>query len=145
MNEMDSRAAGQDTEPTDIGYEQPTEAAVPRIYLVPVSHQGKRGWITALAGRSAKMARRPTSASNDMPSQAAYLTVALEPSQARSDTILAALYLEAEQARLPHEPPYDVDRGLKRFSAWLDRQREPSASEELPTAASELIIELISA
>jgi hypothetical protein len=151
MNEM-GRAVGRGTEPSDIGYEEPTEGAELKIFLTP-HHSGKRGWITAL-GRWASMVRRPvqTSASNDMPSRAAYLTVALR----RSDTILTAFYLEAEQARLPHEPPYDVDRGLRRFNAWLDGPIEPSAeaegsffvqsaSEELPTAAAELIIELLSA
>jgi hypothetical protein len=44
---------------------------------------------------------------------------------APDDAFLTALYLEAEQTRLPHEPPYDVDRGLRRFSAWLDEEAEP--------------------
>ena len=45
----------------------------------------------------------------------------------QADVILTALYLEAEQEGLPHEPPYDVDHGLQRFSAWLDDQIEPPA------------------
>ena len=44
---------------------------------------------------------------------------------APDDAFLTALYLEAEQTRLPHEPPYDVDRGLRRFCAWLDDEAEP--------------------
>ena len=38
------------------------------------------------------------------------------------DAIFTALYFGAEQTQLPHEPSYDVDRGLQRFSAWLDDQ-----------------------
>jgi hypothetical protein len=36
-------------EPADFGYEEPTEAAVLRIFLMPASRPGKRGWIAALA------------------------------------------------------------------------------------------------
>lgn len=44
---------------------------------------------------------------------------------APGDMFLTALYLEAEQTHLPHEAPYDVDRGLQRFSTWLDDESEP--------------------
>ena len=41
------------------------------------------------------------------------------------DAVFAALYFAAEQTRLPHEPSYDVERGLQRFSAWLDDHTDP--------------------
>ncbi len=44
---------------------------------------------------------------------------------APGDAVLAAFYLAAEQAPQPDEPSYHVDRGLQRFSAWLDDQMEP--------------------
>ena len=40
-------------------------------------------------------------------------------------TALTAFYLAAEQAMQPDEPSFDVDRGLQRFSAWLDDHTEP--------------------
>jgi hypothetical protein len=43
------------------------------------------------------------------------------------DVLITALYLEAERTRLPHEPPYHVERGLQRFSTWLDNEAEPQA------------------
>ena len=42
-----------------------------------------------------------------------------------SDVFLTALYLEAERTCLPNESPYDVDRGLQRFRAWLEDEVEP--------------------
>jgi hypothetical protein len=36
-------------ESAGIDHERPTEAAELRIFLMPASHQGKRGWIAALA------------------------------------------------------------------------------------------------
>jgi hypothetical protein len=45
-------------EPADFGYEQPTDAAVLRIFLMPASHQGRRGWIAALAARLRRRAYR---------------------------------------------------------------------------------------
>jgi hypothetical protein len=44
---------------------------------------------------------------------------------APDDAVLAAFYLAAEQAPQSDEPSYHVDRGLQRFSAWLDDQIEP--------------------
>src|ERR1017187_4956737 len=44
------------------------------------------------------------------------------------DAIMTALYFGAEQARLPHEPSYDVEQGLQRFSTWLDGRTGPSAT-----------------
>jgi cell division inhibitor SepF len=41
--------------------------------------------------------------------------------------ILTALYVGAEQTLLSHEPAYDVERGLQRFSTWLDDGTESSA------------------
>ena len=45
-------------EPADFRYEQPTDAAELRIFLMPISDQGKRGWITALAARLRRRAYR---------------------------------------------------------------------------------------
>jgi len=47
---------------------------------------------------------------------------------APDDAIFTALYFGAEQTRLPHEPTYDVERGLQRFSAWLDDRTRTSAA-----------------
>jgi hypothetical protein len=38
-------------EPAAFGYEEPTEAAELRIFLMPASRPGERGWIAALAAR----------------------------------------------------------------------------------------------
>jgi diguanylate cyclase (GGDEF)-like protein len=43
---------------------------------------------------------------------------------APDDTILTALYLAAEQTRLPHEPSHDTDTELERFGRWLDAEVE---------------------
>lgn len=38
------------------------------------------------------------------------------------DAILSGLFRAAEQVRLPHEAPYDLERELKLFTEWLDRE-----------------------
>lgn len=38
------------------------------------------------------------------------------------DEILKALFHEAEQTRLPYEMPYNLERELQLFTAWLDRK-----------------------
>jgi hypothetical protein len=38
--------------------ELPTDAAVLRIFLMPATHQGKRGWIAALVARLRRGASR---------------------------------------------------------------------------------------
>lgn len=43
-----------------------------------------------------------------------------EGTGASDDAVFTALYLAAEETQLPSEPPYDVERGLQRFSAWLN-------------------------
>lgn len=58
-----------------------------------------------------------------------------ESTGAPEDAIFTALYSGAEQTRLPHEPSYDVERGLQRFSAWLDdHTRTPAATTMQPRA-----------
>jgi hypothetical protein len=53
-----SAVPAQVEEPADFGYEEPTEAAELRIFLMPVGRQGKRGWIAALATRLRRGAYR---------------------------------------------------------------------------------------
>jgi RNA polymerase sigma-70 factor (ECF subfamily) len=48
------------------------------------------------------------------------------------DAIFTALYISAEQTDLPHQPPYDVDGGLQRFTAWLGESRLPSKTAADP-------------
>ncbi len=68
--------------------------------------------------------------SQEAPTHAAQLVITLEPYAAPEppatfdDRFVLALYLEAEQAYLPDETPYDAGRGLQRFSVWLDEQEE---------------------
>ena len=50
------------------------------------------------------------------------------------DALLTALYLEAEETRLPNEPAYDVDEGLQRFSSWLDGRATPKRQLRSPEA-----------
>lgn len=45
------------------------------------------------------------------------------------DAAIATLFLRAEQTLLPEEDPYDLDRGLQLFTAWLDNQTSGSAGE----------------
>ena len=47
--DLGSAVPAQVEESAGIDYERPTEAAELRIFLMPVSRQGKRGWIAALA------------------------------------------------------------------------------------------------
>ena len=65
------------------------------------------------------------------------------------DAVFAALYFAAEQNLLPHEPPYDAGKGLRRFRAWLDdhaalateagrNQALPGDDLELPSRLEEL-------
>ena len=52
-----------------------------------------------------------------------------ESTGAPDDAIFTALYNGAEQTRLPGEPAFDVELGLRRFSAWLDNDtRTPAAA-----------------
>lgn len=48
------------------------------------------------------------------------------------DAIFTALYISAEQTDLPHHPPYDVDGGLQRFTAWLGDSKLPTKTAADP-------------
>ena len=39
------------------------------------------------------------------------------------DAVITALFVKAEQTVLPEEVPYDLDRGLQVFTAWLGAVR----------------------
>jgi hypothetical protein len=56
----DTRSGGpaQATGPTDHFFEEPTEAAVLKIFLMPTADQGGRGWIAAFAARLRRGAYR---------------------------------------------------------------------------------------
>lgn len=101
----------------NIGFEYPTAKAELTILLVdvhgrtgPVLWSGKRRFVPRLW--LARVQPRRLIARPAAPVQA-------------SNLFLTALYLEAEQTRLPYELPYDAATGLRRFSAWLDGEAEP--------------------
>jgi DNA-binding FadR family transcriptional regulator len=56
------------------------------------------------------------------------------------DAIFTALYLGAEQTRLPHEPSYDVERGLQRFSTWLDDDHARTSAAAATRPLGRLIV-----
>jgi hypothetical protein len=74
----------------------------------------------------------------DEPTEAAQLRIILlpvrtgskraKPGELPGDALITAFYLEAEQSGHLDGPPYDAARGLRRFSAWLDRALAPADS-----------------
>jgi hypothetical protein len=101
----------------NIGFELPTARAELTILLVDVPGRAEPvRW--SLERRRLVSWRRPAWVHLRR-------RMARRAATARAGEFLTALYLEAEQNRLPHEPPYDVDLGLRRFSTWLDDEAEP--------------------
>lgn len=49
---------------------------------------------------------------------------------APEDALITALYLRAEQSSLPGQPAYEIEKGLRRFRAWLDDQILEQEDEE---------------
>jgi hypothetical protein len=106
-------------EPTHIRDDQvdaPTSAAVLNIVLIPDlgSRPERRAW-TRLPRR--RQNRRTSLA------PAAFATGMRELA---ADDMITAFYLEAEQRGRWQGPAYDVDHGLRRFSAWLDQAPDPA-------------------
>jgi hypothetical protein len=63
------------------------------------------------------------------------MTTEFESRRAPDDALLTSLYLQAEQAQLPYEQPYDLEAGHQRFSSWLEAEAVPMREVPSPDAS----------
>jgi hypothetical protein len=81
------------------------------------------GWCPAAAGHREGLDRGEAAGSRGRALDRRATVQRDEQVRAADDAILGALFREAEQIRLAHEAPYNLERELELFTEWLDSKR----------------------